>query len=311
MQLKWLAGLFLFTRKERNGILILLLLLLLSILINLSIPYLFPSKKYDLAAWEQEINRLKANHKETPHWEAVKFTGTFDPNQATDSLLRQLDIPVKIAAGWIKYLERGGKFRKKEEVMKIYGMNESLYKKMEPHLLVRERSLLRAEVAYHQPIGKNRSGFGISPDSMHKTGIKVKMKPLTREINEADSATLEALPGIGSVLASRIVKYRNLLGGFYEVRQLKEVYGMSEELFAACSSHLTVDTMKIKKIDLNFLSLSEMGRHPYIGFKQARRLVKNRDRVGKFEGVGELTRLFSTDSLQHLLPYLTLNGKDK
>ena len=40
------------------------------------------------------------------------------------------------------------------------------------------------------------------------------------ELNSADSTTLRRVPGIGPVFASRIVRFRSLLGGFYTVSQL-------------------------------------------------------------------------------------------
>ncbi|NSW93088.1 MAG: helix-hairpin-helix domain-containing protein, partial [Bacteroidales bacterium] len=71
------------------------------------------------------------------------------------------------------------------------------------------------------------------------------------DINSSDSAQLEALPGIGPVLSARIIKYRNLLGGFTAVDQLKEVYGLPEETFNLISKRLYADTLKIRKININ------------------------------------------------------------
>jgi len=143
-------------------------------------------------------------------------------------------------------------------------------------------------------------------DSSKKQHLPESKKWQMMEINTADSAQLESLPGIGPVLASRIVKYRRLLGGFYKVDQLKEIYGMSEELFGKSATRLNVDSQQIKKLDINFLSVSELGRHPYVGFKQARKLVNFRDKTGKFSASEEIVPLFTPDSLRRLIPYLSL-----
>jgi len=67
-----------------------------------------------------------------------------------------------------------------------------------------------------------------------KTGDERKFNrkiPLL-DINTSDSSALVTLPGIGPVLSMRIIRYRNLLGGFWSVNQLKEIYGLPEETFS-------------------------------------------------------------------------------
>ena len=310
MNLKWLNDLFLFSRKERNGILVLLIILLSSILVNLSIPYLIPEKKFDIAKWEREIEqqqRAENTEKKIP-LEALKIR--IDPNHVTMDVLIQWGIPAKTAAGWIKYLERGGSFRKKEDVMKLYGMSTMLYERIEKHLQVADTDSPVNQNRYlpppHQKVFRKENMH----DSLGKLPVKALKGVEMVELNKADSATLERLPGIGPVLASRVIKYRNLLGGYYDVHQIREVYGMSDELFNRCADHLKVDTLTIKKLDLNFLSLSEMGRHPYIGFRQARRMVRQRDLTGKLDGTEKLVELFSEDSLRRLRPYIQAGKGD-
>ena len=125
------------------------------------------------------------------------------------------------------------------------------------------------------------------------------------DINLGDSTQLEALPGIGPSLASRIIKYRKLLGGFYQVDQLKEIYGMNEEWWTKISPWLFLGNVNLNKLELNYLSLVELGRHPYIGFRTARKIIKLRDITGKFKSTDELAVIISIDSLQRLLPYLS------
>ncbi|MCS7085460.1 MAG: helix-hairpin-helix domain-containing protein [Bacteroidia bacterium] len=83
------------------------------------------------------------------------------------------------------------------------------------------------------------------------------------DLNIADEAKLEALPGIGEILSERIVKFRNLLGGFYSVEQLREVYGLRDEHYRKCAPYLTVATPPFRKIRVNSAPVSVLGRHPY------------------------------------------------
>ena len=86
--------------------------------------------------------------------------------------------------------------------------------------------------------------------------------------------------------------------------QLKEVYGMTEELWSKAAPFLVVDTTGLKKVEINFSALPELGRHPYIGFKTARRLLRHRDENGKYLVEADLCPFFSADSLKRLLPYI-------
>jgi competence protein ComEA len=78
------------------------------------------------------------------------------------------------------------------------------------------------------------------------------------ELNSADSVALESLPGIGPSFASRILKYRKLLGGYVDVVQLKEVYGMPEETYEKIKALCKVDPSKVTK-----LSAELMWQNPY------------------------------------------------
>lgn len=50
-------------------------------------------------------------------------------------------------------------------------------------------------------------------------------------INNADINDFEALPGIGPVLAQRIIEYREKNGGFKTISDLRKVKGIGENLF--------------------------------------------------------------------------------
>lgn len=96
------------------------------------------------------------------------------------------------------------------------------------------------------------------------------------ELNSADSALLEALPMIGAKLAMRIIKYRDRLGGFYAVEQLKEVYGLRDSCFLVIQNRVYVDSANRHFLRINQCTLEEMGRHPYFGFRNAKLILNYR-----------------------------------
>lgn len=307
MQFKHIREYFIFTRKERNGLLILLLILLLTVLLDFSIPFLVPERAYDVTAWKQEAEKYYAAVPFVKGPEHVVFKGVINPNIAGETALLQLGMPPKLVSNWINYLQKGGRFRNKEDVMKLYGMTAELYRKVEGYLVIPEKSGIQKMTMDGGKEGR-RSSNSAQKDSILQYSHREKKLLAILELNQADSAGLESLPGIGPVLASRIIKYRNLLGGYCEVSQVKEIYGMTEELWSKCSPRLSADPSGVMKLKINYLSMVELGRHPYIGFRQAKKIIKTRDTRGKFTQHEELSAFFSTDSLRRLVPYLSYNG---
>ena len=97
------------------------------------------------------------------------------------------------------------------------------------------------------------------------------------ELNGADSAALVSLRGIGPYYARKILDYRDRLGGFWRKEQLLEIEGFDADRYAGCADGVTVDDRKIRKIDLWHASDTLLARHPYLGPKGARSIVRYRE----------------------------------
>ena len=128
------------------------------------------------------------------------------------------------------------------------------------------------------------------------------------DLNRADSVQLLPLPGIGPVFARRIIKYRNLLGGFFRVDQLMEVYGMKEETLELVKDKIFADTSAIRTFNLDSASFKDLLRHPYLEYEDVKALVEYRDFKGKIQSKQELQDNFilADSVLQKVLPYLGL-----
>ena len=128
------------------------------------------------------------------------------------------------------------------------------------------------------------------------------------EINTADSTELDKLRGIGPVLAHRIIKYRSILGGFYTLNQLNEVYGLKPETVDAIEKQLTLDTSKIQKINLNTAGFKEINAHPYISFEQTKAIFKLRSKQ-KIEEISQMidAGIFSAEEIKKVLPYILID----
>jgi DNA uptake protein ComE-like DNA-binding protein len=123
------------------------------------------------------------------------------------------------------------------------------------------------------------------------------------DINRADSAGLLPLPGIGPVFAGRIIKYRNLLGGFVSVDQLGEVYGIPVETLQNIRNKVLIDSSAVRKIQIESASFSELLRHPYLEYEHVKAVVEYREFSRDIKSLNELR-------INLILPDSTLDKLD-
>ena len=210
-----------------------------------------------------------------------QITGFFDPNSADYNQLTQFGFSRFQAGNIIEYRKKAGIFKTKSDLLKIYGIDSSFYKTIENHIQI--NIIGESSVVTYQPV------------------------LLNIELNSADSTDLLKLNGVGSVFANRILKYRDLLGGFYSTSQLLEVYNFSEESFQKIESSISADTLLIKKIRLNFAEYKDLIRHPYFSKKQAEAVLRYRQRNGSFKDILQIKTndLVDNETFSRIRPYLT------
>ncbi|MCQ2068110.1 MAG: helix-hairpin-helix domain-containing protein [Bacteroidaceae bacterium] len=123
------------------------------------------------------------------------------------------------------------------------------------------------------------------------------------DLNMLDSTDLIKLPGIGPYFASKIITYREQLGGYTRTSQLTEINGLPDSLM---KWFIIVDTVPLRRILVNHETVAELRRHPYLNFYQARAIVEFRRERGKITGPEQLSFLeeFTAQDLNILLPYL-------
>lgn len=129
----------------------------------------------------------------------------------------------------------------------------------------------------------------------------------TMDVNKADSADFERLPGIGEKLSSRIVKYRTRLGGFIHLHQLKEVYGIQDSVYDKIQKSLFVEKgYRPVQLDINTVEYSDLRKHPYADHQFIKIVLAFRKAHGPFSSIAELREVEAIDTirLQKLVPYL-------
>jgi len=302
---KFLKEYFSFSRREQYGILVLSSLIVILILVNLLISWL-PEKRMnneeeireivkDFELINENTRNLSGNmdHKDKPavHVSALELF-YFDPNQASKQELMKLGMQEKVATTLLHYIEKGGRFNKKEDLLKIYGMDTSLYTELEPFIRI------------VSPVQRD--------DLDHRELVEGSAARIV-ELNKADTADLLPLKGIGPVLARRVLKYRNILGGFVRKDQLLEVYGISEEVFREIAPHVRVDTTLIQKLDLNHATYADFIRHPYFNQELTNAILAYRKKQGAIFSLSEIRRegMATEEEYRKILPYVYLRGKEE
>ncbi|HCE56465.1 MAG TPA: hypothetical protein DER09_01390 [Prolixibacteraceae bacterium] len=204
----------------------------------------------------------------------------FDPNKAEISDLMEFGFNQFQAKNVVAYRSKGGIFKAPEDILKIYGVDSFLYKSI--------KSNIRIE------------------NSTENSTLPIT-EPLYIELNEADSADLVELNGIGPSFASRIVKYRDRLGGFSSPSQVLEVYNFPIEAYSKIEGNIYADTLKIKKIRINFADFKEFIKHPYFSKQKVELILKYREKNGPFENLVNVkaSGIFDETEFKKVMPYLT------
>lgn len=304
MKTKWIRELFSFSGKERSGIIILLLIIFLLIGIGKVIPLFIRDDQTDFSKWEAEVNAYLQQTGDSKNSAATLHPENFDPNSVDSITLIKMGLPSKVVANWMKYLKKGGRFRDKEGIRRIYGMSTEIFEQLDSFIVFPQKITPVAKGSAMNPGPLPSANSPKDTGFRGKAAVKARAEIRIIELNTADSLQLVKIRGIGAKLAPRIIRFRNLLGGYYSVSQLKEVYGMSGENFEAIAPFLTVDPSEIKPFNINFSTRQELGHHPYIGYRTAGMVIKLRDKMGKFSSAGDLTPVITADSLNRLIPYL-------
>ena len=283
-----------FSKKDRNGIMILSILIVFVAIINISLGFIKPKSNYDYSKFERAINEWESS--QTTNNQDYNILFLFNPNTITQEELDSLDLPFYVKRNLLRYREAGGRIRSVDDFGRIYGMNDSIFDAVKDFIVIETQ--YEATKSTNLTIPENRSNEPPKTSNYRET-TKI-------ELNSTDSLELIKLNGIGAVFASRIVRYRNLLGGFYKKEQLLEVYNFPEETFNSLANSIEADPDKIKKMQLNSAEFAELLRHPYLSREQVQAIINYRNANGAFQSVDELIRNNILDSLTFLKiePYL-------
>jgi competence protein ComEA len=302
----WIRNYFGFSQREANGTIVLFVILIFVIALPKIFSFFVQSEQmyYQDAHLDSLVAQIVVT-KQEPAWKkydkydagkedkyAIKnsILFPFDPNKLSVDSLVLLGFNEKLSARIDNYRKKGGQFRKKEDLKKMYGLSEQLYEKVEDYIVLPEK------VAYQKRNFRDTTSFR----KKYERPVIVAF-----DANTADSTTFINLKGIGASTARRILKYRTKLGGFVSQEQFREVYGLDSLALDELFKYAKV-TSEPTKIRINHAD--EQGlKHPYMPYKLPRLIVNYRNQHGNFNSVEELLRIkvLKSEELQKIKPYLT------
>lgn len=283
---------------------------------------------------EKDASSAKIHHASKSHPLYSKEEGMvhelfpFDPNTASAEDFERLGLESWQARSIIHFREKGGIFSRPSDFARVYGITKRTYEVLLPFIQIADDYKPAAD--FYGKEGYGRSGRRYTPyynnreeryrryaqDNTSPSEGKAEGKSEAKvysyphklranehiEINGADTTLLMKIPGIGSYYASRIVRYRERLGGFASAQQLEEIDGLPESSIA----YIKIDEQQIRKMNLNKLTLNQLKKHPYLNFYQAKEICDYRRLKGPLHSIEDLKLLkdFPPDEIDRLKPYI-------
>ena len=308
-----------FTKKERTGIIVLLSLIVCFIVLPFLFPYFIKQKTYDHKAFESAIDSLKMQQADSSgqfvkrnldkrnYQNNYQSSGTnyynqqskgelfyFDPNSASPSDWKRLGVRDKTIATIQNYLSKGGKFYKKEDIGKIWGLHADEVQRLTPYVQISNTN------SANEPAEKQYE---------NKPYKKEAYTPAVVDINIADTNAFIALPGIGGKLSQRIINFRDKLGGFYKIEQIGETFGLPDSTFQKIKDNLKMSNTELRRININTATIDEMKPHPYLRYALANAIVQYRTQHGNYTAVADIKKIMTIteDIFNRVAPYLTVN----
>ncbi|PLW93077.1 MAG: hypothetical protein C0592_07515 [Marinilabiliales bacterium] len=292
------------SKTERYGMWVLLVLVCLYLFSSLVLgssgnndeSYDFSEYKNEILSWEQAVAEsdslrqqyyLSLDNPSRSSTQSKLKPFDFDPNELSREQWLEMGLNEGQVKSILKFRSKGGVFKSKADFKKMYVISDEEFSIMEPFILLPDTYVKKQNTEW-------------DPDPVEE---KVSI-----EINSADTAALQKVKGIGPVFATRIVRYREKLGGFVDVQQLTEVKGIDSTNFNSIAAQVYVNPYAIRKVRVNEANINELSAHPYISYNIALSLINYRKQHGRFEVLTDIKNsLLVTDEVyEKISPYLTV-----
>jgi len=279
-------SLFLFNRKQQRGIFVLVLLIaiLASILIWLRSQPQEGITLLDTSQFQSQIDSLKVA-------DAAKKNKIypFNPNYITEYRAYTINLKDEQLGRLERFRESGRFINSTAQFKQVTGVSQQWLDSISPYF------------KFPEWVNKPRKTY---------TAKSYDRKIIAKNINTATQDELKAVYGIGPALSGRIIKERERLGAFIDVKQVRGVYGLTDSTMIQLNKHFYVTApLSFKKVALNNASRDELLSIPYFNDYLVDQLIKQRTLRDGFKSWDKvvLTSRFPEEKLELIQLYLTLD----
>ena len=269
-----------FSKADRIAIIAIVAIMALVVIVSYLYPVLMSQKKLanrdvvDSMLMVQDAAVAEMNKEASTDRSATLTPFEFNPNEMTDQQWLQLGLTERQVKTINNYKSKGGNFKLKADFAKLYCISEEEYEILEPYIQLPDTYGVKPKDNKKKTQKSDNSQVGYEkPKQSNSADIVV-------DINKADSTQLMSLPNMKRYMASRIIRYRSLLGNFAEIEQLMEISGIDTLALGSLKPHLSIDRADVVKINVNRMAFKELLRHPYLNYDQVKRIVNYRERRG-------------------------------
>lgn len=303
----WDSDWLIFSKRARNGAFVLLILfVLIAILPRIYRNYIQQaslSPEIKQIAIAKTLRQENAGEKgEADGEREFKLPDQlFDPNKLTTRQWIEIGLTEKQANSIQNYLNTGAELVTKSDVLKLYAIDEDLYKKLYPYIDLPETKNTSSN-------NKQNSAEKISPDADPSPNEeKERSVKFPVSVNNASFSELKSVPGIGKYYAEEIISLRKAYGGIIAIDQLKDLYKMTPGKLDSLSNYLDVDPGEVNRKNINSSSREELLVHPDITTDMAKSIIYLRENYGPFESVDQLLQspYIDRELLDKLKPYIS------
>jgi DNA uptake protein ComE-like DNA-binding protein len=322
---KILKDFFTFEKRGQKGLFVLVLILSIQLLVlwllNFYNPLKIASPKLILvdSSLIDSLEKQKSQYHETRVSEAfnddvVTFHSykkeiqrfKFNPNTIDENGWIRLGLSKKQAVAIARYIQHGGHFDYPKAVLKIKVVPSSLWNELIPYI---ELEAKPKTVQNIRSVNDSSAPTVIDKEKLKEERFQALRKNLNFEFNTCSRFNLQQLNLLDSVTIDKILRYKKGLGGFVSLAQLYEMEGIDTTNFTLLKTHLTLDLMSIKTININNCSVSQLSKHPYISYNVATALVNYRNAHGKYAQISDLKKCMAMNEvlLKKITPYLRLS----
>ncbi len=282
--------LFNFSKDQRKGILVLFF-----IIIALQLVYCF-----------MDFNPKRQPSKEEQHWISLQYNldsikevnpkkefkeYSYNPNFISDFKAYKLGMTLPQINRLHAFRQQGKFANSPEEFQAVTGISDSLLEAIAPN--------------FKFPDWVNNPHDSSSPKSKWKEFPKKETLKIL-DINQATKEDLIKVSGIGDAISDRILKQKEILGGFVSMDQMTDVWGLSPDVIAELDKYFIVESLpKLKKININTASIKELGQFYYFKYPISKNIVTYRSMNGDIK-IEDLSNIkgFPVDKLKIIALYL-------